>query len=140
MMPRLRSAMPHLLAYALLICAFWAAASSFAVVRVAGGSMVPALIPGDVVVVAKHQRPVEGSIVLMSPGETLVLHRVTSVAGDGSVRTRGDANPIADFTATPASAVRGVVTLVVPLGGVLARWRQSETYATLPAQTHSTRR
>ncbi len=140
MMQRLRYAMPHLLAYALLICALGVAANCFAVVRVAGGSMAPALIPGDVVVVAKHQPPVRGSIVLMRPAETLVLHRVTSVAGDGSVRTRGDANPIADFSATPAAAIRGVVILVVPLGGALARWRRSETYATLPAQTHSTRR
>ena len=140
MIQRLRHALPHLLAYALLVCAFAAAAHSFTLVRVAGGSMAPALIPGDVVVVAKHQRPVRGGIVLMRPGETLVLHRVTSIAPDGSVRTRGDANPIADFTATPVAAIRGVATLVVPIGGVLARWRQSETYATLPAQTHSTRR
>jgi len=140
MRQRLRRASPYVAAYALLLCVGLALAGRFTLVRVAGGSMAPALQPGDIVVVAKDDRPVQGDIVLMHAGESLVLHRVTEVGSDGSVRTRGDANPIADFSATHASQLRGRVWRVVPLGTLLARWRQGGAYATLPAQTHSTRR
>jgi len=93
-------------------------------VRVAGGSMSPALLPGDVAIVGRGLRPYEGSIVLATrPGHGAVLHRVVSLGPDGAVTTRGDANPVRDAEDTRASDVTGVVVRVIPVGRVLQRWR-----------------
>jgi len=137
---RVRSGIPVATAYGMLLVLGLLATNWFSVVTVAGGSMVPALLPGDVVIVTKSQRPAKGDIALVRSGHSLVLHRVTRLQADGSIRTRGDANPIADFAATPLSAVRGRVVAVLPLGGAVARWRHDGACDTLPAQTHSARR
>jgi signal peptidase I len=137
---RLRAVAPYLAVYALLLGVGLGIATRFTVVTVAGGSMEPALRPGDLVVVARRERPAVGEIVLMHAGRSLVLHRVTRVDRDGSVRTRGDANPISDLSATRARDLKGTARVVIPIGTLIARWRQGGAYATLPAQTHSTRR
>jgi len=137
---RLRAIVPALVVYAVLLGVGLGLSARFAVVRVSGGSMAPTLHPGDVVVVARKDRPIAGDVVLMHAGESLVLHRVMRVDADGSVHTKGDANPIEDFSATDADDLRGRVCAVVELGALLERWRRHDTYATLPAQTHSTRR
>ena len=135
-----RSTVPVLAAYGLLLAVGLVAMNRFSLIKVAGGSMAPALLPGDIVVVAKSELPAKGDIALMRSGRSIVLHRVTRVQGDGSIRTRGDANPIADFSATPTSALRGKVVAVLPLGTAFARWRRNRAYDTLPAQPHSARR
>jgi signal peptidase I len=127
-----------LAAYGLLVAVGLACVNWLVVVRVAGGSMVPALLPGDIAVVTKAQ-PRAGDIALLRSGSSLVLHRVARVLGDGSVSTRGDANPIADFSPTPRAAIRGRVALVLPFGATLARWRGGDACAKLPAQPHSSR-
>jgi len=126
--------------YGVLVALGVGALNLFMVVRVAGGSMLPALTPGDVVLVAKRQHVTEGDVALLHSGESLVLHRVTEVRSDGSIETRGDANPISDFSPTPASRIRGRVTAVLPVGSVLARWRPGAACDTLPAQTDTARR
>jgi len=125
--------------YGALIGLGLAALNWFTVVRVAGGSMLPALSPGDVVMVARRQPVVAGDIALLRSGRSLVLHRVTGVLGDGSIETRGDANPVADFSPTPAHRVRGRVVSVLPAGKALARWRAGGAYDTLPAQPDTAR-
>ncbi len=135
-----RSTIPVVVAYGTLLALGLFATQWFSLIQVAGGSMMPALTPGDVVVVMKSELPEQGDIALLRSGQSLVLHRVIGVRGDGSINTRGDANPVADFTATRPSAVRGRVVAVLPIGAAVARWRRGGAYGTLPAQTHSTRR
>ena len=104
-------------------------------VRVAGGSMRPALSPGDLVIVDVRGRVVRDQIALLrSPRHGLVLHRVIAKSADGSVRTRGDANTIPDFDSLPATAVIGPVVLVAPVGKLVERWRGSAACDTMTAQ------
>ena len=113
----------------------WAALQHYRPMRVVGGSMRPALFPGDLVIVDMRSRALRDQIALLrSSRHGLVLHRVVSTASDGSVRTRGDANPIADFDSLPASAVVGPVVLVAPVGGLVERWRGSAACATITSQ------
>ena len=119
----------------------WAAHSLVTPVRVDGGSMAPTLSPGDVALVAVGRRPIPGDIALIrSPGHEQVLHRVIEIADGGSIRTKGDANAVADFEPVPAGAVAGRCIGVVPLGKLMARWRGSGAYASITSQPNSTRR
>ena len=74
-----RSSIPVAVAYATLLAAGLARYAWFSLVQVAGGSMMPALSPGDVVVVMKTRPPKAGDIALMRSGRSLVLHRVIRV-------------------------------------------------------------
>jgi signal peptidase I len=113
----------------------WSALQYWRPLRVAGGSMRPALSPGDLVIVDTRSPAALDQIALLrSPRHGLVLHRVTAVQGDGSVRTRGDANAIEDFDASPASSVIGPVVLVAPVGRLIERWRGSAACDTMTAQ------
>ena len=103
--------------------------------------MIPALAPGDLVVVARTGSACVGAIVLFdSPRHGRVLHRVVSRSADGSVRTRGDANPVEDLDATPATGVVGPVVSVVPVGRTLARWRAVAACVTIAAQQNNAKR
>lgn len=103
-------------------------------VRVAGGSMRPALHHGDLVVIRVGAQPRVGDVVLIAqPGKGLVLHRVTAMVGSTAVRTKGDANPTPDVEPVALRYVRGTVATVVPVGGWLVRWRERAGYATLAA-------
>ena len=90
---------------------------------VTSASMVPALRPGDVVLVAPQTRraPVLGAIVLFNrPGANgQVAHRVVAIQPDGRVMTKGDANPLPDSDLLPPGSIRGQVRLVVPQVGAL---------------------
>lgn len=113
----------------------WTALHYWRPVRVIGGSMRPALSPGDLVVIDVGSRVSRNQIALMrSPRHGLVLHRVIERQPDGSVRTQGDANPIADFDSLAASAVVGPVVLVAPVGALIERWRGSAACDTMTAQ------
>lgn len=82
---------------------------------VAGGSMSPAMEPGDIAIVALGERASVRDIVLYNHGGGLVLHRVVGVARGGLV-TRGDANPVNDLEPVPDRRVLGRVVAVVPSG------------------------
>jgi signal peptidase I len=140
MRDRLRAAVPTILAYISIAGIAALALHWYGVVWVAGGSMVPALSHGDVVVVAKERAPRVGDIALLKPGSSPVLHRVTRVDSNGSVWTRGDANPVADLNPSPAESVRGRVVMVLPFGIALQWWRQGRSCDTLPAQSDSAKR
>ena len=125
----------------IVLALVWAAHSLVTPVRVAGASMAPTLAPGDIALVALGRRPIAGDIALIRvPGHEQVLHRVVEVADRGAVRTRGDANPVADFEMVPAGHVAGRCIGVVPVGTWLARWRGREAYASMTSQSNSTRR
>lgn len=92
-------------------------------VCVNGGSMRPALQPGDLAIIATGRAPQRGDIVLASVKGGRVLHRVSRVQPDGSFRLKGDANNISDLAPVPKNRIAGVVVRVVPVGAVLAKWK-----------------
>lgn len=106
----------------LLGLALWAAAPAvigWHPTTVMTGSMEPRLRPGDVVV----SRPVPptalrlGQVLLADdPDQTghLRLHRAVTAGPDGTIVTRGDANPQRDSTPIARSAVHGVAVLRIP--------------------------
>lgn len=138
---RARAAGRLLAAAALLGCAaVLAGTHRFAVV--AGGSMGPALEPGDVCIVRRHGEQVEvGDVVLLArpgwPGG--VLHRVVGFTSGGDVRTRGDANPTCDRDPTAPEDVLGEVVAVLRVGGAV-RWFGQFAGGTLCHQSQTARR
>lgn len=125
MRERLAGAAPVVAGYALLLVALWAAWMRYEPVRVTGGSMRPALVAGDVVVVEREAAVGEGDIALVrEPGHDAVLHRVVRLQPDGSVMLKGDANDIGDFSPVPARDIAGRVVRVLPLGRLIDRWRR----------------
>lgn len=100
------------------------AADHVKVVRVAGGSMVPTLWPGDVCLVTEVARPSVSDIVLLAePGHVgRVLHRVQAVHTTTLV-TQGDANPVPDLRPIPRRAVLGRVSRVLPVGRLVSWWQ-----------------
>ena len=119
----------------------WAAHTVVTPVRVGGWSMSPTYAPGDIVFVRLGARPVPGDVVLVrAPGHTPVLHRVVALLDDGSVRTRGDANPVDDLETACPQQVAGRGVAVLPIGTIMARWRGETPYATMASQPNSTRR
>jgi len=137
----LRAAAEAAVIAALLGSVAWLALARWLPVGVGGGSMLPALAPGDLVLVARGGHVSAGEIVLLDTARHgRVLHRVVSLHGDGSVRTRGDANGADDLDATPAAAVVGPVRLVVPFGQAAQRWRVAVSCVTIGVQPNSTKR
>lgn len=114
----------------LLGLALWAAAPAvigWHPTTVMTGSMEPRLAPGDVVV----SRPVAqaeirlGQILLADdpdqPGH-LRMHRFVKARPDGTLVTKGDANPQPDSTAIDRAAVHGVAFLRIPTIGAPIVW------------------
>lgn len=68
--------------------------------RVTGWSMLPAIWPGDTLVIERLSSAIsEGDIVLFSRGQRFVAHRVLakdSASGDSKLQTQGDAVPRPD--------------------------------------------
>lgn len=123
-----------------LLAAGGLAGRSLQPVRVAGASMAPALLPGDLVLVAR-QAPVRLSdiVLIREPGHDSVLHRVVASAEDGSWITRGDANAVPDLRPVERTSVAGRVVAVLGVGRVVRRWRREVSGATLANQSDSTR-
>jgi len=91
----------------------------FGATVVHGGSMEPAIAPGDIVVYRRAVKGIQpGDIVLFEHPEWPhgVVHRVADVLPDGRVRTRGDANPVADREPLDRRRIRGVAAFVLPSG------------------------
>ncbi|WIE65082.1 signal peptidase I [Curtobacterium sp. MCLR17_036] len=115
---------------ALLGLLFWAVAPmllGWHSTTVMTGSMEPSLHVGDVVV-SKTVTPHElrkGQVLLFADPDhvgTLRMHRFDTLNDDGTLTTKGDANPAADSTPVTRSAVLGVGYLRVPLIGTPVRW------------------
>lgn len=122
----------------------WAAAGAGLVVAgvflrvcvVGGSSMEPALVRGDVCLVARRLEPDRGDVILYTlPGRGPVLHRVERELARGLFRTRGDSNARVDRDPVPAACVQGRVVGVLPLGRALRGWWQATRSATLLTQS-----
>lgn len=108
------------IACALVLSVAWAVRP----ICVNGGSMRPALQPGDLALVSTRTEADRGDIALVdAPGRGLLLHRVVRVRDDGALRLKGDANNIVDNAWISARRARGVVVAVVPVGSLVARWK-----------------
>lgn len=96
------------------------------VVRVAGGSMAPALNSGDVCVVDRTDDVDVGDIALfhLSGDSIRTLHRVVSIEGDRLV-TQGDANPVADRRLAGREEVSGKVVFTARVSRLVAWWRRA---------------
>ena len=83
---------------------------------VLSGSMSPSLQVGDVVVAAPATAAdlVPGRIAVFAESGRIIVHRVQRDLPDGSLITKGDANPAADSTPVTAGAVRGEARLRLP--------------------------
>jgi signal peptidase I len=112
---------------ALLLWATAPLALGWQPVVVTSGSMAPAVAVGDVVVAA----PVDPAdlrpghvVVVEDPARPwgLLTHRVQQVGADGTVTTKGDANPTSDTSPIAADAVRGLARLRIPFVGLPLAW------------------
>jgi signal peptidase len=115
----------------------WALGSRAVVIE--GRSMEPAVNRGDVVLVARVSPEAvldlkPGNVVVFADPampERLVTHRVMAVRADGSLITKGDNNRGLDSTPVPASGVRAIGRMVVPLVGLPLVWRSAGAWVPL---------
>ena len=97
---------------------------------IVSGSMSPRINTGDVVLMRRADPKTleRGQVVTFDdpahPGR-LLTHRVVRRDDDGSLTTRGDANPARDSTPVSAEEVHGVGQLVIPAVGMPAMWMRS---------------
>ena len=118
--PLARAASAVLIGVALLAGTGYLA--GFRIAAVTSGSMSPAIRTGDAVVIRTGATATTGDIVTFRAGATghLVTHRVvavTTVAGQRTLTTRGDANTNSDPAAVRPAQVYGTVVLRVPAVG-----------------------
>jgi signal peptidase I len=88
------------------------------------GSMAPAILPGDVVLIdPDSSNRLPGAVLAFTLEEgVIVMHRVTEESEPGIYVTKGDANFEVDSTPVPETAVLGEGRLLVPLIGYPKIW------------------
>jgi signal peptidase len=100
------------------------------------GSMMPRIHPGDVVVV----RPVDPAqlrikhvIRFLDPANPSrhLMHRISYIHDNGTLTTRGDANPAVDSTPVPLGNVDGVAMLRIPFVGLPVVWLHDRDFGPL---------
>lgn len=94
------------------------------------GSMAPRINVGDVVVASPEQDPAVllGRVAVFSDPDhpdRNKTHRVVRVADDGTLVTKGDANPTDDSQHVSVDAVRGMGRLLVKWVGLPIVWAQT---------------
>lgn len=111
------------------------ASVAFAVMRfggfstfiITGRSMEPAIPVGSITIVQSVSPAAVqvGDVVTFSHGGRVVTHRLVAMEPDGTFRTKGDANEVADPEQLSFMGRAGVVRAHIPLVGfALAGWRQ----------------
>lgn len=118
----------------LAVCGmFWASAPAllgWKPTTVMSDSMAPRFFAGDVVVSmpVPAATGIVGRVALVDDpdrADRLRLHRVSGVAADGRLITRGDANPTDDSSPVARSAVHGVGVLRIPMVGLPILWAKT---------------
>lgn len=122
----------------LVLAAVPLAAPGWTSTVVGSGSMSPALLTGDIVIVEERRGDagLAAPAVLLAerPGDLPLLHRVLGQEPGRGYRTKGDANARPDGTLVPADTVIGVGRVLVPWVGFPALWVRA---GNLPALTVS---
>ena len=83
------------------------------------GSMEPAIMQDDLIIVARQEDYQEGDIVVYQSGSMVVCHRILSIE-DETVTTQGDANNAPDAPIR-LETIKGEVVGVIPGFGAVAR-------------------
>lgn len=93
---------------------------------VQSGSMEPAIMTGDIIIVKKKDSyyPNE-TITFINNSDQIVTHRITEIK-DGLYKTKGDANRAGDDDEISFEQVIGKVVLVIPKLGFLVSVAQSK--------------
>ncbi len=81
------------------------------------GSMEPGLMPGDIVVSYPSNNYSVGDTIVYVYRGSVVVHRIESIEGDGTIYTRGDANDDIDPWFITREDIVGRVVLRVPWAG-----------------------
>ncbi len=102
------------------------------------GSMEPGISAGDVVLVSPSpdlDTTVGRVISFEDPGRPghILTHRVVAINEDGTLTTKGDANPTVDSVPVPPDAVTGLGRLLVMFVGLPAVWLRAGNWAPLLA-------
>lgn len=122
------------------------ASVAFAVMRfggfstfiITGRSMEPAIPVGSVTIVQSVSPDAVqvGDVVTFSHGGRVVTHRLVAMETDGTFRTKGDANEVADPDQLTFMGRAGLVRAHIPLVGyALAGWRQYAQVGALATTT-----
>lgn len=98
--------------------------SGFRLYVVTSGSMAPAIPTGSMILVSREPFSGirEGNIVTyrLNGGDTVVTHRVVAVdSRKKDLRTKGDANALADPVPVSDRQIIGVVRMIVPYLGII---------------------
>jgi signal peptidase I len=140
---RLLGRLVRLLAPALVAAALYGAAAPFAgAVLIAGGSMEPALHPGDVLVYSRRVGTLATNDVVViekASWRRPVVHRVVGRGASGGFVTQGDANPIPDREEVTTADVRGRGLAVLPLSRAVRRLAVLAASARLLLQSKTAR-
>lgn len=89
------------------------------------GSMEPAIMADDLIIVARQDSYEEDDIVVYQSGSMLIVHRIVDIA-DGVVTTQGDANNAPD-TPVRLEMIKGEVVGVLSGVGSVARLLKTPT-------------
>jgi signal peptidase I len=105
---------------------------------VMSGSMMPNIMPGDIVVTSPtpaNQLHTGQVIAFAEPGNphTTVVHRIVSHTPDGSYVTKGDANAEQDSTPIATTAIHGRVRLRIPAVGLPRYWTTNHNWPPVTA-------
>lgn len=100
------------------------------------GSMEPGISAGDVVLVSSgyDAANVVGRVVTFDDPareDNILTHRVVAINEDGSLVTKGDANPTDDSVAVPPDAVVGMGRLLVQYVGLPVVWLHTGNWIAL---------
>ena len=100
------------------------------------GSMEPGINAGDVVLVSPDPDPATlvGRVISFEDPATsdhTLTHRVVSINPDGTLVTKGDANPTVDSVPVPAEAVTGLGRLLVQFVGLPIVWARTANWVPL---------
>jgi signal peptidase I len=96
-------------------------------------SMAPELRTGDIVLIvptASRQLRVGDVVRFADPQrpDRHILHRVLTIMPDGTVLTKGDANPGADSTPLSPEQIHGVARLHIPTLGLPVEWARDQPF------------
>lgn len=94
---------------------------------VQSGSMEPAIMTGDIIVVQTQEKYFINDVITFLSGENkrVVTHRIIEINSDNNFITKGDANRVGDDDVVSFSDVVGKVILVVPRLGFLVAFTQT---------------